>query len=199
MRIGYARSSLAETNFELQQQLLTKAGCEKIFVDRCYSRDVQRPGFEQAVVSARAGDVIVVWKLDRLAMSITHCVELLAFFRGRQVGLETLIGCIDTAGADAALIQRIFSDLAELDRDLLADRSTSEVVAWRTKRSRIQRADKRLLRKEQIFAAIEMLIEKKLRLNQVAAQLGVSRATLARYVDAKGNTLTAAKKLLAVR
>ena len=70
MLIGYARVSTADQDLALQTDALTKAGCERLFTDKASGAKVDRPGLAEALHFARAGDCIVVWKLDRLGRSI---------------------------------------------------------------------------------------------------------------------------------
>src|SRR5512147_2352481 len=83
MLIGYARVSTADQKLDLQNDALTRAGCERIFTDTASGAKAARMGLEQALAFARKGDTIVVWKLDRLGRSLRHLVETLANLRGR--------------------------------------------------------------------------------------------------------------------
>jgi hypothetical protein len=73
--IGYARVSTVDQNLDLQRDALTRAGCERLFEDRNSGAKSARPGLEQALSHARAGDTFVVWKLDRLGRSLQHLIE----------------------------------------------------------------------------------------------------------------------------
>jgi hypothetical protein len=96
MLIGYARVSTADQKLDLQNDALTKAGCERIFTDTASGANAARTGLEQALAFARQGDTILVWKLDRLGRSLRHLVETLADLRGRGIGFRSLQESIDT-------------------------------------------------------------------------------------------------------
>lgn len=78
MLIGYARVSTADQNLTLQLEALTKAGCEKLFTDKASGAKIDRPGLTEALRFARAGDTMMIWKLDCLGRSIQGLIELAA-------------------------------------------------------------------------------------------------------------------------
>ena len=78
MLIGYARVSTHDQNLDLQQDALRHEGCEKIFVDEVSGAQAARPGLQQAMDHLREGDVLVVWRLDRLGRSLRNLLELVA-------------------------------------------------------------------------------------------------------------------------
>ena len=77
MRIGYARISTVDQNLDLQQDALCKADCKRIFQDVASGASDTRKGFADAIEFARPGDVVVVWKLDRLGRSLKHLIEII--------------------------------------------------------------------------------------------------------------------------
>jgi DNA invertase Pin-like site-specific DNA recombinase len=115
MLIGYARVSTADQKLDLQNDALTKAGCERIFTDTASGANAARTGLEQALAFVRQGDTIVVWKLDRLGRSLRHLVETLADLRGRGVGFRSLQESIDTttSGGNLAGSSAIREGLSE--------------------------------------------------------------------------------------
>src|SRR5512144_3041781 len=96
MLIGYARVSTFDQKLDLQNDALTKAGCERIFTDTAGGARAERPGLEQALAFVRKGDTLVVWKLDRLGRSLRHLVETLDALRDRGVGFRSLQESLDT-------------------------------------------------------------------------------------------------------
>lgn len=97
MKIGYARVSTDDQNLDLQMDALNKTGCEKIFTDRGISGiTVNRPGLVQALAVVGAGDILVVWKLDRLGRSLSFLIELIEKLRNDQAGFESLSDGINT-------------------------------------------------------------------------------------------------------
>jgi DNA invertase Pin-like site-specific DNA recombinase len=90
MQIGYARVSSDDQNLDLQNDALKNAGCLKIYEDRMTGAKVSRPGLQMAMEVAREGDIIVVWRLDRLGRSLTDLINLVSSLESRGVGLTSL-------------------------------------------------------------------------------------------------------------
>ena len=88
--IGYARVSTQDQNLELQTEALHKAGCKKIFEDRVSGTRAERPGLTQAREGLRAGDTLVVWKLDRLGRSVKHLVDLVGELQQQGIRFKSL-------------------------------------------------------------------------------------------------------------
>jgi DNA invertase Pin-like site-specific DNA recombinase len=96
MLIGYARVSTYEQNLDLQKDALEKAGCEKLIVDQISGKSLERPGLERIMEVLREGDVLVVWRLDRLGRSLKHLIELVTKLEERNIGFKSLIESMDT-------------------------------------------------------------------------------------------------------
>jgi DNA invertase Pin-like site-specific DNA recombinase len=96
MKIGYARVSTDEQNLSLQMDALTKAGCEKVFHDHIGGAKTKRAGLDETLAYLREGDVLVVWRLDRLGRSLKHLIETVNWLEERGVGLQSLQESIDT-------------------------------------------------------------------------------------------------------
>ena len=133
MRIGYARVSSDDQNLDLQHDALRKAGCKKIFDDRVSGAHASRPGLERLLEVARDGDVIVVWRLDRLGRSLKDLLELVGKFESEGVGLTSLQEKIDTSSSGGRLIFHIFAELAEFERSLLRERTFAGLSAARAR------------------------------------------------------------------
>jgi DNA invertase Pin-like site-specific DNA recombinase len=118
MKIGYARVSTKDQNFGLQIDALQKAGCEKFYREVVSGARTERPVLDRVVDSLRTGDVLVIWKLDRLGRSLKHLVELVNTLRERGVGLQSLNDPIDTTTPQGRLSFNLFASLAEFERDL---------------------------------------------------------------------------------
>lgn len=119
MLIGYMRVSTAEQSLDLQRDALEKAGCRKIYEDVCSGRATERPGLAQALDTAREGDTLVIWKLDRIGRSLPHVVGLVGELQKQGIGLKVLTGDVDTTTATGRLVFGIFATLAEFERDLI--------------------------------------------------------------------------------
>lgn len=134
MMIGYARVSTEEQNLDLQRDALKEAGCESVFVDKVSGASIKRPGLARALRSAAAGDVLVVWKLDRLGRSLFDLVNFIEDLRARDIGLKVLTGqgaMMDTTRPEGRLIFGVFAALAEYERELISERTKAGIRAAR--------------------------------------------------------------------
>jgi len=133
MKIGYARVSTHDQNLDLQKDALKQAGCEKIFVDHASGAKTARPGLDQALEFARAGDVLVVWRLDRLGRSLKHLIEVVEELEKREIGFVSLQEGFDTTTSGGKLIFQIFGALAEFERNLIRERTRAGLEAARAR------------------------------------------------------------------
>ncbi len=133
MNLGYARVSTLDQNLELQEDALTKAGCEKIFRDVASGAIDSRKGLAEAIEFARSGDNLVVWKLDRLGRSLKHLIETVNLLRERGVGLLSLQEKIDTTTSGGKLIFHVFGALAEFERELIRERTNAGLKSARAR------------------------------------------------------------------
>ena len=126
MHIGYARVSTHEQNLDVQKDALKKAGCEKIIVDVASGKKTQRSGLDQVRELLRKGDVLVVWRLDRLGRSLKHLIELMTELEQAGIGFQSLQEHIDTTSPGGKLVFHIFGALAEFERNLIQERTKAE-------------------------------------------------------------------------
>ncbi len=117
----------------LQIDALTKAGCEKLFTDKASGAKADRPGLAEALHFARAGDCIVVWKLDRLGRSIQGLISLAADLSARKVDFRSLMDGFDTSTASGRLLFHILASVAEMERELTKERTIAGLAAARKK------------------------------------------------------------------
>ena len=123
MLVGYARVSADDQNLNLQRDALDQAGCQQIFEDQFSGAKAERPGLQQALQYARAGDTIVVWRLDRLSRSLKDPIEMVALLESKGIGLKSLQEAINTSSSSGKLIFHIFGALAEFERNLIRERT----------------------------------------------------------------------------
>jgi len=133
MLIGYARVSTSDQRLDLQQDALRGAGCERIFTDSVSGAKTERLGLTAALDACRAGDILVVWKLDRLGRSLAHLVATVEDLAGRSVGFRSLQEQLDTTTAGGKLIFHLFASLAEFERDLIRERTPAGLTAARAR------------------------------------------------------------------
>jgi DNA invertase Pin-like site-specific DNA recombinase len=126
MRTGYARVSTADQSTQLQQDSLRAAGCERVYSDEGVSgAKTKRPQLDRCLKSLQAGDVLVVWKLDRLGRSLAHLIEVVADLQARGVGFVSVTEAIDTTTPQGTLLFHLMGALAQFERSLIAERVTA--------------------------------------------------------------------------
>jgi DNA invertase Pin-like site-specific DNA recombinase len=185
MFIGYARISTEDQKLDLQLDALKKVGCKKFFQDVASGSKSQRVGLDAALEFARKGDVIVVWKLDRLGRSLQHLIETITLLQSRGVGFRSLQENIDTTTAGGKLFFHIFGALAEFERELIRERTKAGLSAARA-RGRLG-GRKPVMTEKKIRQAKALLADPANRISDICAVLQVSRATLYKYIKANGS------------
>ncbi|MBZ9649949.1 recombinase family protein [Sphingobium sp. 3R8] len=181
MLIGYARVSTPEQDLAPQLAALDEAGCEKVFSDKASGAKANRAGLTDALSHARAGDVLVVWKLDRLGRTMKGLVDLAADLAERKIGLRSLTDGIDTAGTAGKLVFHIMAAMAEMERDLVRERTTAALIV--AKREGRVGGRKTVMTPKRIEAARKLLASG-MTAREIAPTIGVSVATLYRHLPA---------------
>lgn len=133
MLVGYARVSTVEQNLDLQLDALTQAQCGKIFKDMKSGAKADRPGLAEALAYIREGDVLVVWKLDRLGRSLRDLIDIVNGLKERGIGLKSLQDAIDTTTAGGMLIFHVMGALAEFERAMIRERTAAGLKAARAR------------------------------------------------------------------
>lgn len=128
-RIGYARVSTLDQDLALQRDALATARCTRVFEDRASGAKAERPGLAQALAYVRSGDVLVVWKLDRLGRSLSHLIDTVRTLEEHGVGLRSLTEQIDTTTPGGRLIFHVFGALGQFERDLIRERTRAGLTA----------------------------------------------------------------------
>ncbi|OKP00819.1 recombinase family protein [Xenorhabdus eapokensis] len=127
--IGYARVSTAEQDTALQTDALYKAGCDRVFQDTVSGAKTDRPGLNATLAYLRDGDVLAVWRLDRLGRSLPHLIETIGTLEARGVGFRSLTENIDTTTSGGRLIFHVFGALGQFERDLIRERTKAGLMA----------------------------------------------------------------------
>ncbi|WP_407578856.1 recombinase family protein [Citrobacter koseri] len=131
MLIGYVRVSTNEQNTDLQRNALVSSGCEQIFEDKISGTKATRPGLRKALKTMSEGDTLVVWKLDRLGRSMRNLVLLIEELKGRGIHFKSLTDSIDTSSAMGRFFFHVMGALAEMERELIVERTRAGLAAAR--------------------------------------------------------------------
>jgi DNA invertase Pin-like site-specific DNA recombinase len=183
MLIGYARVSTNEQNLDLQLDALKKEGVEepRIFTDKVTGTKAERPGLTDALSHLRAGDTLVVWRLDRLARSLSNLIELVNRLAGQGIAFRSLTERIDTSSATGKLVFHIFGALAEFERNLIKERTLAGLSAARA-RGRMGGRPRLNPKAGKVALARKLYADKSNAISEICKTLHISRATLYRYI-----------------
>jgi DNA invertase Pin-like site-specific DNA recombinase len=189
MMIGYARVSTEDQSLDLQIDALTKAGAERIFEDKASGARDDRPGVAEALSHLRKGDCLIVWRLDRLGRNTRSLIDFAADLRERGVDFRSIKDGIDTATVMGRFFFHMLAALAEMERELIKERTHAGLTAARARGRKGGRQPK--LNAKQIAHARKLLEDRSTTIKDVAATFGVNRATIYRALGigaaAKGN------------
>ena len=180
MQIGYARVSTEDQNLDLQNDALKQAGCDKIIEEKASGAKTDRTGLVEALSYLRKGDTLVVWKLDRLGRSLQHLIQVVNQLRKKGIYFRSIQESLDTSSSGGKLIFHIFGALAEFERDVIRDRTMAGLAAARA-RGRVGGRPK-IMTDKKVRLAKTLLADHTNTIDDVCETLGVSRATLYRYL-----------------
>lgn len=187
MRIGYARVSTKDQNLALQVDALKKANCDRVYEEVVSGAKADRPVLNDVLANLRAGDVLVIWKLDRLGRSLKNLVHLANDLLERKVGLISLNDPIDTTTPQGRLVFNIFASLAEFERDLIRERTQAGLDAARARGRKGGRPSGLSKQAQTTAMAAETLYkEGKLSIREICDQLHISKPTLYSYLRHRG-------------
>ena len=179
--IGYARVSTDDQNASLQEDALKKAGCIRTFTDHASGSKASRPELDRMLDQLRRGDVVVVWRLDRLGRSLKNLIELVADLDEKGVGFRSLTESIDTTTNGGRLIFHIFASLAEFERDLIRERTNAGLAAARA-RGRVGGRPS-VMNAKKVEKARTLYDSRKHTVSEIAEMLNVSVATIYRHLE----------------
>jgi DNA invertase Pin-like site-specific DNA recombinase len=178
MKIGYAHVSTTDQSLNPQTDPLSKAGFEKLFTDAASGARTQRPGLDKAISFCRKGDILVVWKLDRMGRSMSHLIEIIQKLEKKGVGLQSLTEKIDTTTAGGRLIFHLFGALAEFERDLIRERVQAGL---KSARARGRKGGRAPISEETKAMAQALMADKSLSIKQICERLGIAKSTLYKH------------------
>ena len=184
MLIGYARVSTQDQHLDLQRAALTQAGCQKVFEDQASGTRAERTGLARAREVLREGDTLVVWKLDRLGRSVKQLIDLLGELQQQGVQFRSLTDAIDTGTPSGRFFFHVMASLAEMERDLIVERTRAGLE---TARQLGRKGGRKPKMTDSKIASARKLLASGMPPKEVAQNLGVSVPTLYRWLPASGS------------
>jgi DNA invertase Pin-like site-specific DNA recombinase len=124
-KVGYARVSTPDQNLDAQLDALAQAGCLKTFTDQVSGTTALRPGWEQLMAYVRPGDMVVITELSRMSRSLAHLLEVVRTFEAQEIELVSLREHIDTATATGRCFLAMMGAMAQMERELKAERTAA--------------------------------------------------------------------------
>ena len=187
MKLGYARVSTKDQELSLQLDALKQAGCSDIFQEKITGATKERPELQKLIGQLRTDDVVVVWKLDRLARSLKDLISLVTEIQNKGAELQSLHDHIDTTTPHGKFTFHLFAALAEFERDIIRERTNAGLAAARA-RGRVGGRPKGLSKKAKHTAIIaeKLYLEGELSIQEICDQLSISKTTLYKYLRHRG-------------
>lgn len=180
MLLGYARVSTDGQDHALQLDALRAAGCERVFVETASGSRTDRAELAKLLEQARPGDQVVVWRLDRLARSLRHLIEISDDFQRREIGLRSLTEAIDTTSPGGRFMFSILGALAQMEVEIIRERTRAGLAAAALRGRRGGRPP--VITEAKVRAARAMLASGTMTTSEVARQIGCSASTLYRHL-----------------
>lgn len=174
----------------LQKDALEKAGCKKIYSEQVSGAKIEREKLDEMIKQVRKGDIIIVWKLDRLGRSLRDLVNLISKFQEMEVGFKSLQDSIDTTTPAGKLTFHLFAALAEFERDIISERTKAGLKSARA-RGRLGGRPKGLTKQAQNKSRLaeSLYQEKELSIKEICDYLSISKPTLYRYLRHRNVTI----------
>lgn len=174
--IGYGRVSTVEQTLDLQRDALDAAGATCIYEDKASGKTADRPELVHCLKALRHGDILVVWRLDRLGRNLQDLIRIVNDLEARGVKFRSITEAIDTAGSAGKLVFHMFAALAEFERGLVRERTLAGLAAARVRGRKGGRPS--VLNLKQQRAALALMKDREMSITEIARQFAVSRSTL---------------------
>ncbi|MCQ9616546.1 recombinase family protein [Paenalcaligenes niemegkensis] len=175
-RIGYARVSKDDQNLDLQRDALQLSGVQAIYEEMAGGKTAGRLELSHCLKALRAGDTLVVWRLDRLGRSLPELVRIVAELEDKGIGFESITEKIETASAAGKQVLHVFASLAEFERNLIRERTQAGLTAARARGRAGGRKPK--LDTRQIKEIKRLMADPSIPVTKIAERYKVSRTTL---------------------
>lgn len=185
-RIGYARLATDDQSLVLQRDALRLAGVATIYEEALSGKIAVRPELDHCLNALRAGDTLVVWRLDRLGRSLSDLVRIVGDLEKRGIGFESLTEKIESTSAAGNSLFHLFAALAEFERHLLRERTQAGLVAARARGRSGGRKPK--LNMRQISEIKRLMADPNIPVGQIAERYKVSRTTIYKVAPRSGSS-----------
>lgn len=193
MIFGYARVSTQDQNLEMQLDALDKYGCWRIFEEKITGTRKDRPQLEEMFNYLRPGDKVVVYKLDRISRSTKHLIELMEYFQQNQIDFVSINENIDTSTAMGKFIFKVMASIAELERDIISERTKGGLAAARARGRNGGRPKKS---PKKLEMAYRMYDSKQYSIKEISEATGIGKTTLYRYLNERKEAIPQINKEL---
>jgi DNA invertase Pin-like site-specific DNA recombinase len=184
MIVGYARVSTQDQNLQMQLDELQKYGCFEIFEEKMTGSKRERPALNEMLKMLREGDRVVVYKLDRISRSTKHLIELAEYFEKKAVEFVSIRDNIDTSTATGRFFFRMMASIAELERDIISERTKSGLASAR---ARGRKGGRPKVAQKPLETALKMYQSKEYSISEIVAATKISQATLYRRIKELDN------------
>ena len=185
MIIGYARISTTDQNFALQLDALTNAGCEKVFKEAVSGVKVEKKELNEALKQLRRGDTLIVWKLDRLGRSLKSLIELVNTLKEEGVYFKSIMDSIDTSTPIGQFFFHITGSFAELERNLIRERTMAGLNAARERGKKGGRP--KAIDNKTFDTALKMYRSNNFSVSEICSRLKINRRSFYRYMQNLSN------------
>ena len=180
MIFGYARVSTEDQNLDMQLDMLNKFGVEKIYQEKVSGNRNDRAELNELLKVLRSGDKVIIYKLDRISRSTKHLIELSELFASLTVDFISIADSIDTSTAVGKFFFRTMASIAELERDIISERTK---IGLQAARSRGRKGGRPTKNREQVLMALKMYNSTNYSIKQIINATGISKTTLYRYLN----------------
>ena len=191
MLIGYARASTNEQGTTAQSSALKAAGCERIFREKATGGRWNRPELQRLLDHLRKGDVLVVWKLDRLSRSLRDVLTIMERIQEARAGFRSLTEAIDTTTPAGRMMMQMIGSFAEFERAMLRERTREGLESARSE-GRIGGRRQKLLPQQQT-EVLKMVRQGKKTAADAARLFNVHPATIGRLLARAGGDAATGK------
>lgn len=186
MKIGYARVSKQEQNMHLQIDALKKYGCEQIYTEKASGARTDRIELEKTLSHLRKGDILVVWRLDRLGRSINHLISIMKSLEDREISFASVTEAFDTSTPNGKLVFHLFGALAEFERSLIKERTRAGLEAARARGKLGGRPIK--MQPKHMDRLFHLYDGRTIAINELCAMFKISKTTLYEYLKMRNKS-----------